>query len=66
MVLSAVSEPILTRPGMVTVGEHLSKYWLFSETMRYMSSTLRLRVEPRDWTVTVRVSVPRSEKLSVT
>ena len=51
---------------MVTVGEHLSKYWLFSATMLYMSSTLRLRVEPRDWTVTVRVSVPRSEKLSVT
>ena len=34
--------------------------------MSYMSSTSRERVEPRDMTVTVRVLVPMSEKLSVT
>ena len=51
---------------MGTVGEHRSRYWLFSSTSSYMSSASRDRVDPRDITVTVRVLVPRSEKLSVT
>ena len=51
---------------MLAVGETRSKYWLFSSTMSYISSTSRVRVEPRAMTETVRVLVPMLEKLSVT